>query len=279
MKKRNFTKEDEGVAGVIEALLMVALVAIVISTIQLIYIPQVMNQREAEHMDTVSNQFSYLKSMIDIQSMTGSNAPVFSMITLGSRELPYFVTARAFGELYIVNSEQYRIEILASQTPFPVHLTSITYDAYNSYFVDQTYVLEGGGIIVMQPDGKSVMRVDPAISYTIDGTKVIIHFDLPVFSSAPGKNSTEGYGKCVIRTNYSGDDPEQTPINITNYIRIYTKYLNAWHESLNNSLGTVVNITPGSNYIEITQLPGGKHIYLDFRRIYIHVQIGPGWVI
>jgi len=100
MKKRNFTKEDKGVAGVIEALLIVALVAIVISTIQLVYIPQVMNQREADHMDVVSNQFSSMKAMIDLQSMTEKDVPISSPITLGSRELPYFVTARLFLQIY-----------------------------------------------------------------------------------------------------------------------------------------------------------------------------------
>ena len=52
------------VAGVIEALLLVALASIILSTIQLVYIPQMMEEREAEHMDEVSNQFSSLKFMI-----------------------------------------------------------------------------------------------------------------------------------------------------------------------------------------------------------------------
>ena len=57
---------DQAVAGVIEALLLVALAAIVLSTIQLVYIPDIMEQREADHMDQVDNQFSHLKSVIDL---------------------------------------------------------------------------------------------------------------------------------------------------------------------------------------------------------------------
>ena len=53
MKNKNYLKERDAVAGVIEALLLVALVAIVLSTIQLIYIPQVMEQREADHEDSL----------------------------------------------------------------------------------------------------------------------------------------------------------------------------------------------------------------------------------
>ena len=63
MKNKNFIRGNHAVAGVIEALLLVALVAIILSTIQLVYIPQVMNEREADHMEDVSNQFSFLKSI------------------------------------------------------------------------------------------------------------------------------------------------------------------------------------------------------------------------
>ena len=63
MKKSIFIKNNHAVAGVIEALLIVALVAIIISTIQLVYIPQIMSQREADHMQEISNQFSYIKSV------------------------------------------------------------------------------------------------------------------------------------------------------------------------------------------------------------------------
>ena len=46
MKNRKIIKEKHAVAGVIEALLLVGLVAVILSVIQLLYIPQVMEQRE-----------------------------------------------------------------------------------------------------------------------------------------------------------------------------------------------------------------------------------------
>jgi len=67
MKHRTFFNNQCAVAGVIEALLMVALVAIILSFIQLYYVPEIMKDREADHMDQVSNQFSNLKSVIEIQ--------------------------------------------------------------------------------------------------------------------------------------------------------------------------------------------------------------------
>ena len=120
------------VAGVIEALLMVALVAVIISTVQLVYVPEIMEQKEAEHMDQISNQFSSLKSMIDLQIISRSDAPIFSMITLGSRELPYFISARAYGEVNVIDSGTSRIVVDEDEwqaTP----LTAVSYQAYNAY--------------------------------------------------------------------------------------------------------------------------------------------------
>jgi hypothetical protein len=73
------------------------------------------------------------------------DVPISSPLTLGSRELPYFVTARAFGQLDIIDGGDSEINTdFASNIP----LTSIQYQAINSYFLDQIYILEGGGLIM-----------------------------------------------------------------------------------------------------------------------------------
>jgi hypothetical protein len=287
MKNRKFGTHNQAVAGVIEALLMVALVSVVISMIQLIYIPQIMEQKEAEHMDLVSNQFSTLKSMIDLQGITRSSAPISSMITLGSRDLPYFITAKAFGEVSVKENPTYKITVLPPPGSLPsgtVPLTSIQYAADNSYFVDQTYVLEGGGLIVQQPDGVPVMRADPSISSVNNTNTITLHFDLIHVITIPGKNSTNGEGNCFIRTNYSSNRTHFDTIQPGGHIRIYTAYPNAWNESLNNLLGIYavngyinIAVAPAQSYIEI--IPGTKDILLQLNVIDIYVQIGQGWIL
>jgi hypothetical protein len=299
MKNRKFGTHTQAVAGVIEALLMVALVSVVISMIQLIYIPQIMEQKEAEHMDLVSNQFSTLKSMIDLQGMTRSSAPISSMITLGSRDLPYFITVKAFGTLSTDEDMSSKITMNPPPTPAlpfkfspngnTTPLTSIKYEADNSYFVDQTYILEGGALIVQQPDGVPVMRADPSISAENKTNAITIHFDLPYVIGIQGKNFTSGEGNSFIRTNFSNnityvdDIPKGLGPGGGGYLRIYTNYVNAWNESLYNLLGIyAVNgyiniiVPPTKNYIEIT--PGTKDITLQLNVIKIYVQIGQGWI-
>jgi hypothetical protein len=283
MKHREFGTHTQAVAGVIEALLMVALVAIIISMIQLVYIPQVMEQKEAEHMDQVFNQFSTMKSMIDLQAMTQSSAPISSMLTLGSRELPYFITAKAYGELSTQEDSVYKITMNPPLQSGDVPLTSIQYEADNSYFVDQSYILEGGGIIVDQPDGTAVMRADPSISAENKTSTITLHFDLPHVVGVAGKTSTYGDGKCFVRTNYSSNQMYPNPIPINGIIRIYTEYVSAWNESLYNMLGmyvtnNIIDIYPVTadpvSYIEIKAV--SKGIDLELNVIEMFVQIGPG---
>jgi hypothetical protein len=287
---RRFGIQNQAVAGVIEALLMVALVAIVISMIQLIYIPQVMEQKESEHMDLVSNQISSLKSMIDLQGMTRSSAPISSMVTLGSRDLPYFITAKAYGGLSVNENSTYKITMNPSLPSGNIPLTSIQYTADNSYFIDQSFILEGGGLIVQQPDGVPVMRADPSLVAQNNTNSITINFNLTHAIAVAGKNMTYGEGNCFIRTNYSSirnyinNIPTGGPPGGA-FIRIYTAYPNAWNESLYNLMGIYavhgyIHITPVSaqptSYIEIT--PGTKDIILQLNVIDIFVQIGQGWV-
>ncbi|HDM67351.1 MAG TPA: hypothetical protein ENG62_03075 [Thermoplasmatales archaeon] len=273
------TENHSGVAGVIEALLLVALVAVIISTIQLVYIPEIMEQREADHMDEVEKQFSDLKSTIDLQTVLQRDVPISSPITLGSRELPYFVTARALGELEIIDNTTSRVETdFVSSIP----LTSIRYQAINAYYLDQTYILEGGGVIIKQYDGE-VMDVDPAISFENRTNEVRIHWILPQFNTIPGKSATSGFKTCFIRTNYSR---ETTYEGQTSYIKIYSEYLDAWNTSLNRILEEPVrngyikiykNPPSLPQYVYIT--PGSKNLYVIFTVANIVAQIGPGAVV
>ncbi len=265
---------DNAVAGVIEALLLVALVAIVLSTIQLVYIPEIMEQKEAEHMDDVDNQFSYLKSVIDLQSSLQKDVPISSPITLGSSELPYFVTARAFGQLDIIDDPSSWIETdLISYIP----LTSIQLDAMNSYFVQQLYILEGSAVLVQQSDGESV-RIEPSLSVQNNSDNISIIWQLPEFKSIAGKNSASGYQNCFVRTNYSSNI---TYSGITN-ISIYSQFLNAWNATFNSVLDEAIE----KGYIHIYRYsdhlliaPGTKKIHLAITLATIYAQIGPGIVV
>jgi len=310
--QRRYISDKTAVAGVIEALLLVALVAVILSMIQLYYVPEIMKGKEADHMDQVSNQFSNLKSVIEIQSTMGvinegnpnpEHAPytsISSPLTMGSKELPYFVSARSFGQVELIDKIKatdysYRININPAPADFPagIPLTSIEYDASNFYFVPQTYALEGGGIILKQSNGE-VMRVNPAMNVVNYTSTIEINWNIPLFSGMPGKNITSDYKECYIRTNYTNHYEDEIfldkPPAANRYIRIYTDYPDAWDQALirddtgvlweyynNGYINVEIDKTTTPNNVVIT--PVNKNINLKLTVVDIGVQIGAGLVI
>lgn len=309
MKIRRLLKDKTAIAGVLEAILLVGLVAIILALLQLNYIPDIMKDREAEHMDEVTNQFSHLKSVIEMQSTMGvinkDNPPpkhiaytsISSPITMGSKELPYMVSSRAYGQIQLIDRYKagfYKINIQPAPpqlTEFPtgeIPLTSIKYDAMNSYFTDQTYVLEGGGIILKQPDGET-MRVQPAMNIVNKSNQIEINWNVPLFRGIAGKNITGGYKQGYVRTNYTNHWDDEVTLTPGDFIYIYTNYPIAWNKSLINESGLLWEYNE-NNYISITVnegitpnrveiKPSSKNILLKITVVEIGVQIGAGMVI
>ena len=282
MKNRRGIRKNQAIAGVIEALLMVALVAIVISMIQLIYIPDIMAQREAEHMDQVSNQFSYLKSMIDIQMMTESDVPISTLLALNSDKLPYFITIPSSGIASIPDSDSAYITYDNDTNTLKHNITSIKYKARNIYFVDQTYVLEGGGIFLKQDNGETA-GVYPSISAVENEfDQIDIRFDpFPKFIGIEGKKNSADKGKCTIRTNYINTISEKQLLAAQDDLQIFSDYPIAWKKSLENTTNGLVNIILDSSdppkYVEIEAL-GAQTLNLYITEYEINVQIGIGWI-
>ena len=103
---KKFNEKDDAVAGIIVAILLVGLIISVLAIIQTVYVPRWMEQKEAEHMDTVLDQFALLKFAIDSQALHKSeNVSLSTSITLGSKEWPIFSSSRAYGTLEIVEDE------------------------------------------------------------------------------------------------------------------------------------------------------------------------------
>lgn len=271
MKKIVFSENNDALAGVVEAVLLVALVAIVLSMIQVVYVPQVMEQKEADHMDEVSNQFSRLKSVIDLQSMVAKDFPVSTTITLGSPDMPYFATAKAYGQIMIVGGTgEVKVDNLSV-----AQLSSIEFESYNAYFVNQRYVLEGGCVIVNQSDGETV-RIEPSITVENLSNELNIRYEIPIIIGVEGKNSTSGYKSCYVRTNYSHSDTNWILMQDVSNINISSQHSRAWAGLLEYLLGSNVNVERHDGYVKVTKK--SKQINFYYKRHYIYAQISPGWI-
>ncbi len=310
MKSIHFIRNNHALAGVIEALLLVALVAIILSTIQLVYVPVIMEQKETEHMKTVENQVAHLKSVIETQAIMGvagggspiAYSPMASPITLGSSELPYFISQGSFGIINIIDKDNIDqcvkiivkdpdslpIEYLEKYLGTGIPLTSIKYDAANYYFVDQNYLLEGGAIILEQPGQGNTIKVDVPMKVEDKGTSIKIFYTIPVFNAPINKDIISGQDTCFVRTNYVSHTSFEIHLVelIDDYLSIYTDYPNAWYESLVRDdsgilweyLEDIKVTTDNSTYVKIER-GGDIAIDVELTIVEIDIQVGTGYVI
>ena len=273
---------DNAVTGVVAAILLIGLIVAVISLVQTTYIPKIMEQREADHMDKVAEQFTYLTSIIDGQALNAKkNKPLSTAITLGSKELPYMLSVRAFGTLEILDNDARAIDIYndSDDSPFHFPIGAITYSSNNAYFLDQSYTYEAGAMIVNQfdPDGNSMM-IPPFFSAYNDTTdNVTIIFDVVNISSVGNKNIASGYGTYPIQTEFHNISIENKIFKDVSNINITTPFSDAWIAFINHQLkNTSLEYTEDGLIFPSLSNPPIVNIILNI--IEIRAQIGPGWV-
>jgi cell division protein FtsL len=276
---KRIKNSEEGVVGIVVALLLIGLFISAIAFVQTVYVPQWMNEKEAEHMDQVANQFSQLKFTMDTLSMTKQqNNPVSSPITFGSKEMPFLSSVRSYGSLDILPNDC-RITITDNNGESVSYiLGSIKYASENAYYIDQSYILENGALILNQNSG-DIMAVHPAFS-VVDMND--LSFNIVKLTGIEGKTSASGYGTYPVQTKFSSSTFSM--IQHVKQITIFTHHKNAWGNYFNDSLlnsaldYSISETTTGDGLTmtffdtENTNLPD-----LSLNVIEIEIQISLGW--
>ena len=283
MKKIIKETNNSAVVGIVTAMLLIGLIVTVISIIQLVYVPIIMEQREAEHMDRVAEQFGFITSVIDNQAADErNNIPIASFLTLGSKELPFLVSSKAYGTLEVLeNSCTINIQNDSINNIYPIG--TIKYSSSNAYYLDQSYNYEAGAMIVSQsPGNKMLSRPAFNVEYNKTSKIVNISFDVVNISSIGQKTIAAGSGACGIQTEFYDVSTNITFTDIIN-MTIDTYFSNAWFNFLNNTL-----LKAGLNSNQFTLTKTDQAIDLNFvatltvniflRIIEIQAQIGPGWI-
>jgi hypothetical protein len=287
MKMLTKKTADNAVVGVVTAILLIGLIVAVVSLVQTMYIPKIMEQREAEHMDKVAEQFTYLTSVINGQAADRTNnMPIATSITLGSKELPYMLSIKAFGTLEILDKACVINVTLVNDTvrTFPVGV--ITYSSMNGYFLDQSYFYEAGAMIVSQSEGNLMMiRPNFFVEYNSAGNPptLNISFDVVNISSVGQKTIASGFGTYPIQTEFHKISSDVTFTNVSD-ITITTIFSNAWSVFINQSLKAVdpnlngiLTNTEHSVVLNFSSL-SNVNVNVFLKIIDIRAQIGPGWV-
>ena len=282
MFHRKILKSDDGVVGIVVAVLLIGLMISVVSLVQVFYVPKWMEEREAEHMTEVASQFAELKFAIDTQTATQQKyTPIASPITLGSKELPFLLSVRSFGMLEILpNALTIRIDNNDSGLQINKSLGIIKYQSANGYFIDQTYIYESGALITSQRDG-DILSVKPSFHFE---TAQQMNFTLVNITPVGGKvSSGSGYGTTSILTEFHDSTSLNTIINVT-FINITTTYTNSWYLFMNWTLKNLLTYGGSQQYtidiVDNTVIIQFINILptIKYKIVEIIGQIGPGWI-
>lgn len=275
--KRKIKNSQEGVVGIVVSILLIGLITSVVSLVQTVYVPKWMEQKEAEHMDVILSQFSQLKSSIDTQITNHQpDTPITTSVTLGSKELPYLMSVRSFGQLQILPGSS--ITISNSTFSQTYQLGIIKYSSTNAYFIDQSYIYENGAIITSQAEG-NMISIKPSFSIKNSAGTIILKLNVVNITGLGGKTIGSGFGTTSIQTEYYGKTT--TTIEDVNQITITTQFPNAWITFTNWLLKK--ELTPDTDFtISLTdndvtiQFINPLQVILEIGDIY--AQIGAGWI-
>lgn len=281
---RSLKTKNEAVAGIVVAVMIVGLVLAIVSIIQTIYVPKWMESREAEHMGVVSDQFSQLKYAIDSQIALQKNTPIASPITLGSRELGFFMSNKAFGRLAInSNGWAYRITRTIGDT-YEDNFGILRYNSENSYFLNQEYNYEIGGVILNQDQGY-VFIIKPEVSahFNTSVRQVDLSMRCIDLISSDERTSITGYGTYPVRTDYIASTNDT--ITLVQSLTIITPFPSIWLNFLNSTLSKVnlernnhYTITKSSNEVTVSfNYPPITNVILNLETALISTQITLGW--
>jgi len=293
MKKILKKTTDSALVGIVTAILLIGLIVLVISIVQIVYVPIIMEQREAEHMDRVSEQFAFLTSVIDNQAADGNKGiPIATFITLGSKELGFLASSKAFGTLEVLENSR-AITIQNESIIDTYKIGTIEYSSNNAYYLDQSYTYEAGTMIVSQSQGNKMMvRPSFFVDYNKTSNMVNISFYVVNISGIGSKTIAAGYGICGVQTEFSDIS---TYINYTSVgnITIATPFSQAWFVIIDRELtGAGLNSVAHPDQYILTNMGGALKLYFqptDYSEFYptvnlifkiteIQAQVGPGWI-
>ena len=281
-KIRNFSDSNDGVAGVLVALLMVGLIISSIAFVQMVYVPKWMKEKEAEHMDLVATQFSQIKFSIDTLSLLEKKySPISAPLTLGTKELPILTSTRAYGDVEIL-SDEFKISIDHNGYANSINYSigGIKYTSRNAYYLNQIYTFEAGAVILAQDNGE-VVYSKPSY-YITNGHDLL--FELTRIKGDIGKNVATGYGTYPIQMEFS--DSQEIGFSDVSKITIINSHVKAWFKYFSDmfsgysSLDSIV-FTANGDGIEIIFVDTGNIADfpdLDINLVDINVQLSPGWI-
>ncbi|MGM0404959.1 MAG: DUF7289 family protein [Thermoplasmatota archaeon] len=171
-RRRNLSESDEGVATTVGTIMALLVFLSLLSLITQQYIPIWMEDKEAYHVDDVMGQLTQIKGTVDTLVMNQYEYySMYNTVTLGSEGVPMFAS-RSMGVIRLLPDES-GMSINFNESDGTNRnfegTGSLSLEARNRYFEQQTIVFENGAILLQQEED-SIIRAPPQLTIEEDGS-------------------------------------------------------------------------------------------------------------
>ncbi len=261
LRRRNINDSEDAVATTVGTIMALLVFLSLLSLITQQYVPVWMEDNEANHMQEVKMQMSYLKGNIDNLIMNDyTDYPMYSSIKLGADGIPMFAGATPgvirltpdWGGLEFTIYED-GVEYYNS----PLSMGNVSVRVLNRYFEQQTVVLEHGAIILEQHEG-SIIRADPHFNINRHGDGSYSISLTMIDAGSSDRGSVGGSGVVGVSTELWGSTRRSFDFdeNASVEFRMETAYPRAWRNwfirSTDLTEGDISEPDEGQNLLTIT---------------------------
>ncbi len=285
--------DDEGVAATVGTIMALLVFLTFFGMFTNQFVPVWMSDNESTHMTQVVQQFSSLKSQIDITISNSANeqiapSPIFMPISLSCDGIPVFAAATAgilsFLPLGInikpwMNLSYTYISDTSGQ-PMSVDATNdgrsggaLEIYSPNRYYVEQHIVYENGAVIVNQTDGEFIVAGPQFIVKNLGTAAAPSRVVMITQITMQGSNVTiGGTGSKGVNADllYSGTTPYGNDDGASLTIQLVTKHGWAWYNYFLSRLNNTADMTPGSGFSMAEPV---LHSFVDNTRNYYTLQL------
>jgi hypothetical protein len=257
--------DEEGVAATIGTImsLLVFLTAFGMFTNQ--FVPVWMSDNESTHMSEVIQQFSTIKSSIDISISNSANSriaptPVFVPITLSSASIPVFAAATAGILQFLPDGVSTRptFNVTYAGDSNPLGPTndgktggSLELWCPNRYFVEQRIVYENGAVILNQTDGEFIIAGPQFLVKNLGTTGApnrvlqITQVSLQGSSVTIGGTGSKGVS---AKLQFADTKTYQSSAGSVFTLNFTSNHGKAWERFFNSTLNGTAGMTYGNGY-------------------------------
>lgn len=141
--------KDSAVSAVIAYMILLVITVSFIALLNAIWIPQMKQQAEVEHLSEIEESFSQLSADIERLIVFGQDGTIKEEISLGGGDV-VFSAVRSSGYVKVTDLGQW-MSIKKSTESSNFHISSIEYHPIDNFWINQSYYWKNGIISIKKP--------------------------------------------------------------------------------------------------------------------------------